>query len=772
MATIDGTAGDDFLVGTEDPDTINGHGGEDQILGEGGDDTIDGGDDNDLLIGGAGNDAVYGGNGHDFLYGDLYPAGTSGNDSLYGGSGDDFLRGGDGDDLLDGGDGWDRVSYADSALGVTIDLNTQGVAQNTGQGWDTLVGIEHASGTVHSDVLTGNSGDNWLWGIAGDDRISGGGGNDLIEVGSGAHTLDGGSGTDTLRFVVVGGGGGGVTLDLTLQGAAQDTGQGMMDLSGFENLSGGDGADTLIGDSGANWIGGDQGNDTISGGGGDDLLYGDGRAAPDTHGTGGSGPISFYDDVADIDPSLAGGDDVIEGGLGNDIIDGGQGSDTATYANAAGAVGVYLEFGIAEGADGNDTLYNIENVTGSAFDDTLLGNGADNVLSGGDGHDYMRGYAGNDSLLGDGGDDYLNGGDGDDLLDGGAGLDRAAYLGSTGGVTVDLNLQGSAQNTGSAGWDTLVGIEHVSGTIYDDVLTGDGGDNWLWGGSDGTGSTATGNDTISAGGGNDLVEVGAGNHILDGGTGIDTLSLWGNSTDISSAGVTFSLALQGAAQDSEQGMMTATGFENLSGSIYDDNLSGDDNGNVLAGDQGNDTLSGGKGDDILYGDGRIMVDTHGVGTSGPITTYGDVSAAFSGTWAAGDDTLDGGKGDDMLYGGGGNDVMTGGQGSDSFVIEAGSGDDTITDFSKSHDLIVFDVAGVDDFGDLTLTAVGNNTLITWGTGDSLLLQGVKPKQLDASSFDFGGSASATLFSSEAEFSAGLGFADPHASAAQDSGFFA
>ena len=130
--------------------------------------------------------------------------------------------------------------------------------------------------------------------------------------------------------------------------------------------------------------------------------------------------------------------------------------------------------------------------------------------------------------------------------------------------------------------DTLIGIEHVSGTRFDDVLTGDGGDNWIWGGSDSSG--VTGNDILSGGGGNDLIEVGAGNHILDGGTGNDTLSLFGNGTDITAAGVTVSLLLQGAAQDTEQGMMVLAGFENLSGSIYADSLTGDGNDNVLAGD--------------------------------------------------------------------------------------------------------------------------------------------------------------------------------------------
>jgi Ca2+-binding RTX toxin-like protein len=191
--------------------------------------------------------------------------------------------------------------------------------------------------------------------------------------------------------------------------------------------------------------------------------------------------------------------------------------------------------------------------------------------------------------------------------------------------------------------------------------------------------------------------------------------------------------------------MTATGFENLSGTIYDDSLTGDDGANTLAGDTGNDALSGGKGDDVLYGDGRIGVDTHGTGGSGPITTWGDITTIDS-TLTAGNDTLDGGKGDDWLYGGGGDDVMTGAQGSDTFVIEANSGNDVITDFSKSQDTIHFDVAGVGGFGDLTLSASGaHDTLITWGTSDSVLLQGVKPNQLSSSNFDFGAASIAATF---------------------------
>jgi Ca2+-binding RTX toxin-like protein len=564
--------------------------------------------------------------------------------------------------------------------------------------------------------------------------LLGGNGDDYLDGGDGDDILDGGAGLDRAAYSV--GATAGVTVDLNIQGLAQNTGRGMDTLIGIEHVSGTRFDDILTGDGNANVLLGDIGDDLLFGGAGNDTLYGDGRTSVDTHDTGGSGPIVTYADASTLPSAGAPGNDVLEGGAGDDVLDGGGGSDTASYASDAAAAFVSLIGGIAnDGFGGTDTLINIENVTGSAFDDQIIGDNNANILAGGDGHDYLRAGLGNDTLKGGNGDDFLDGQSGDDILDGGAGFDRAAYsVGATAGVTVDLRIQGIAQNTGSQGMDILIGIEHLSGTRFDDVLTGDGGDNWLWGGSDMSG--VTGNDTIRGGGGNDLIEVGTGNHFLRGGTGTDTLSLYGNQTDITATGVTVSLDLQGAAQDTEQGMMNIDGFENLSGSIYADNLTGDNGDNLLAGDRGNDNLSGGKGDDILYGDGRVIVDSHNVGTSGPIVTYRDV-ADLPTPEASGNDILDGGKGDDILVGGGGDDVLTGGQGRDTFVFGANDGDDRITDF-QNHDTIRFEgIAGVDDFSDLTLTRIGHDTLISWGTGDSILVNDMRPNQFHAPDFSFG-----------------------------------
>ncbi len=740
-----GAAGNDTLVGIE-----NATGGsfDDFLIGSSGANTLDGFGGNDGLLGQDGDDILYGSTGHDFL------RGGNDNDTLNGGEDDDFLNGQAGDDILNGDLGWDRAAYSTGAVaGVTVDLNIVGVAQNTGsQGFDTLIGIEHVSGTRFDDVLTGDGGDNWIWGgsdgsgITGNDNLSGGGGNDLVQVGAGTHVADGGTGTDT--FSTHGNGtdisAAGVTVSLALQGAAQDTEQGMMLLTGFENLSGSTFDDHLTGDGNDNLLAGDSGNDELSGGAGADILYGDGRVAPDTHGTGTSGPIVVTPDVATLgDP---GGDDVLEGGEGDDTLDGGGGSDTASYAHASGAIEVDLASNFVAGADGSDNLIGIENVIGSEFDDVIFGDdgpneltglgghdnlfsfGGDDLIDGGDGHDFLRAGLGADSLLGGDGDDFLNGQAGDDLLDGGAGFDRVSYFtGAVAAVTVDLNIQGVAQDTGQ-GIDTLIGIEHASGTAFADTLIGNGGDNWLWG--------ISGNDNVSGGGGNDLVEAGAGTATLSGGLGIDTAG-FPNNVDISPDGVTVSLALQGMAQDTEQGMMTLTGFENLSGSFYDDVLGGNGGANVLAGSLGSDMLSGADGDDTLYGDGAITPDTHDIGGSGPIVTIADTSDLpfFE---PAGNDTLNGGKGDDTLHGGGADDVLTGGKGNDLFVFGPGDGDDRITDWEKNKDSILFEgISGVDDFGDLTFTKVGSDVLITWGTADSILLEGTKLNQIHAGDFMFG-----------------------------------
>ncbi len=78
-------------------------------------------------------------------------------------------------------------------------------------------------------------------------------------------------------------------------------------------------------------------------------------------------------------------------------------------------------------------------------------------------------------LIGAAGNDVLNGGPGNDTMDGGpAGIDTASYANAPAAVTVNLALQGVAQNTIGAGIDTLVNFENLGGSAFNDVLSGNG----------------------------------------------------------------------------------------------------------------------------------------------------------------------------------------------------------------------------------------------------------------------------------------------------------
>ncbi|MDB5438887.1 MAG: hypothetical protein JWM33_1314, partial [Caulobacteraceae bacterium] len=114
----------------------------------------------------------------------------------------------------------------------------------------------------------------------------------------------------------------------------------------------------------------------------------------------------------------AGGADTLDGGLGDDILNGGKGIDTASYASAQGAVKVNLTVSVAQdtGGAGVDTLIAIENLTGSAYGDTLTGNGAHNLIDGGAGADHIDGGDGADTLIGGAGADLLTGGTGSDAF--------------------------------------------------------------------------------------------------------------------------------------------------------------------------------------------------------------------------------------------------------------------------------------------------------------------------------------------------------------------
>lgn len=238
-----------------------------------------------------------------------------------------------------------------------------------------------------------------------------------------------------------------------------------------QTFHGGDGNDTITGGSLADKINGDVGLDNLVGNDGNDTLSGGGNADTMNGGTG--------NDTLQGNSSA----DALIGGLGNDLLDGGSSNDKADYSAASGPVTVDLASGTATG-EGNDTLVSIENVTGSAVNDTIGGNTANNVLLGGGGNDVLHGADGNDTLtgnadldrlFGDGGTDTLTW-DSADIFDGGIGFDTINANRSS-ADTIDLRGAGFVNieriQTGSGADTVTLSLNDVLSDTVDNQFVAD-----------------------------------------------------------------------------------------------------------------------------------------------------------------------------------------------------------------------------------------------------------------------------------------------------------
>lgn len=389
-----------------------------------------------LIIGGGSADLIRGG---------------AGNDALFGGAGADSMSGGAGNDSLDGG------ADNDSLMGDG--------------GNDTL------NGGAGADIVDGGDGDDVLNGgsdtVA--DTLSGGDGNDTLSFGAN-DSLDGGAGYDHLatgvavnQFSIAAGPDG-------TYSARQILGKATRRSATFDNIE----AVRFSNDTRAYWITsgpsvadnkrdhfsdheillGTTGANTMLGGGGNDILLGLG---------------------------------------GGDSLDGGEGIDTVSYLDVGAGMNVNLSLGTASqtGQTWTDRLANIENVVGSLFNDTIIGNGVANFIWGNDGNDSIVG--GDEANAGAG--DTIDGGAGDDVIGGGRGRDR--LIGGTGN---DI-LFGNEDNDTLEGGD---GSDYLRGDEQNDSLSGGKGDDTLDGGD--------GDDTLSGGAGADTIVGGLGNDlaIIDG----------------------------------------------------------------------------------------------------------------------------------------------------------------------------------------------------------------------------------------------------------------
>ena len=189
----------------------------------------------------------------------------------------------------------------------------------------------------------------------------------------------------------------------------------------------------------------------------------------------------------DGDDTLNGsaGNDFFQGHAGADRLDGLSGTDTASYFDSTTGVAVNLATGVGLGGTAQgDQLFNIEGLSGSAYNDVLTGNSGANRLFGSLGLDVLIGGEGADHLLGAEGNDILKGGGGADILDGGDGIDTADYSqapSSAKRAESEFSLTESNVGLGShdALGDHLVNIENITGSAFNDGLRGDAGVNVL-----------------------------------------------------------------------------------------------------------------------------------------------------------------------------------------------------------------------------------------------------------------------------------------------------
>jgi Ca2+-binding RTX toxin-like protein len=438
----------------------------------------------DALYGTTGDDTLDGGNGHDFISGD------AGNDTLIGGNGDDNLDGGSGNDILSAGAGDTRYNYyvTETGLGGHDVISDMGGLDSIyiSSGLTQELEIERSGNDLKLILSSSDSLTIQNWFLSLDHQI------ESIEYdhwGLGEFTV---LTSDDINELLAGNTP--PVLDNPLADQLATAGAAFtfeIPAATFSDVDG----DTLLltatradGSALPSWLSFDALTGTFSG----TPQAGDVMALQ-LRVTASDGSESVFSDfrLGFVGASQTGtpGNDSLSGGNGDDQLAGGLGNDTLSSS---------LGNDFLLGEDGNDVLY---------------AGGGEDQLFGGTGNDTLYGDAGNDQQFGGAGTDSLMGGAGSDLLDGGDGTDYAYYSSSSTAVQVDLNANTAAG--GDAQGDTLISIEHLWGSTWNDSLTGNAGANFLMGNS--------GNDTLTGLGGNDGLYGGNGDDQLAGGEGNDTL---------------------------------------------------------------------------------------------------------------------------------------------------------------------------------------------------------------------------------------------------------
>src|SRR5450830_1789788 len=406
---------------------------------------------------GDGGVTIYGSNANDLLYG------GAGVDTIIGGSGNTYFEGGAGADVLTGGtQGVNTAGYKNSGAGVTIDLTTGHGTGGDAQG-DVLTNIQNLIGSAYNDTFVAN------------DKI---------------NRLDGGSGgSDTVSYAASTTG---VTVNLITGTGSGGYAEGDTYVN-IQNVIGSAFSDVFIANRLANHLdGGSGGSDTVS--------YASSTAGVTVNlstgvGSGGSAAGDTYTHVQNVIGSAY--NDIFVANIDANSFDGGSGGlDTVSYVNSAAGVTVNFVSGRGVGGDAEGDTYNrIQNVIGSAHDDTFIAGpdsrnfdggigGSDTInygastaavtvnmvtMSGSGGYAQNNTYANIQNATGSSYSDTFISSLAANHFDGGlGGSDTVSYALSNAGVTVSL-YDGSASG-GYAQGDTLAHIQNVIGSDYNDTF--------------------------------------------------------------------------------------------------------------------------------------------------------------------------------------------------------------------------------------------------------------------------------------------------------------
>ncbi len=411
-------------------------------------------------------------------------------------------------------------------------------------------------------------------------------------------------------------------------------------------------------------------------------------------------------------------------------------------------------------AIGYDILEDVENVTGSSYNDTLYGNAlTDNVLSGLGGSDNLDGRGGDNTLLGGDGYDTLFAGSGNDFIDGGGDTDTVSYVNATQGMIIRFDRPFS-EEFDYAGYyvadyandfvikDKIINMEDIRGSEFADTIYGNGSTNFIEAGD--------GDDSIFAGGGYDFIDGGDGSDWISYNPAdypnlatnssfmeqIQGITVDLNSTDFVMIKETTTSRLIDLIKSVEQ-IRATNGNDVIYGGNSAETFWGLDGDDRLESRNGDDTLYGGDGNDYLRPGAGLDISWGGAGTdylelyndslvanlylklteAGTLQYSTDSTDGTDGTWADGYDANGGvnlayeiegfgaSNGINIMYGNSLANVLNAHNGDDT--VYGMGGDDTING-GNNNDTIYGD--------DLADTLSGNDT-ITGGDGDDIMYGG-------------------------------------------------